>query len=160
MKVYKNFKKGQHFDLFNSFMTKVPKVPKVPIETSPLIFRVNQGTGFYMIGTSVMEEINRCAENQLFLWNRFFSNTHIYSFPHSLIECLQVYQRFVTSFHSLLLARFHSKLVLKKQKNTDSRDKLVCIKFFLNILYIIFLKVIFGNFQMNILTDFIPPSSL
>ena len=37
---------------FNSFMTEVPI-----IETSPLIFRANQWTGFYIIGTSVMKEL-------------------------------------------------------------------------------------------------------
>ena len=30
------------------------------IETSPLICRTNQWTGFYMIGTSVMKELNIC----------------------------------------------------------------------------------------------------
>ena len=30
------------------------------IETSPLICRTNQWTGFYMIGISVMKELNIC----------------------------------------------------------------------------------------------------
>ena len=39
--------------LMNSFMTEV----SYRIETSPLICRANQWTGYYMIGTSVMKEL-------------------------------------------------------------------------------------------------------
>ena len=34
------------------------------IETSPLIFRANESTGFYMIGTSVMKELNTEKEGK------------------------------------------------------------------------------------------------
>ena len=35
------------------------------IETSPLICRVNQWTGFYMIGTSIMKKMNDLANSSL-----------------------------------------------------------------------------------------------
>ena len=38
---------------FNSFMTG-----RYHIETTPLIWRANQWTGFYMITASVMKELN------------------------------------------------------------------------------------------------------
>ena len=34
------------------------------IESSPLICRANQWTGFYMIGTSVMKELNQEIKNE------------------------------------------------------------------------------------------------
>ena len=43
------------------------------IETSPLIFRGNQWTGFYMIGTSVMKELN--TSQCTFLWYFSWSMT-------------------------------------------------------------------------------------
>ena len=42
-------------------MTEVPI-----IETSPLIFSVNQWTGFYMIGISVMKELKYCENVSAF----------------------------------------------------------------------------------------------
>ena len=40
--------------IFNSFMTEVPII----IETSPFICSANQWTDFYMVGTSVIKELN------------------------------------------------------------------------------------------------------
>ena len=48
------------------------------IETSPLIYRANQWTGFYMIGTSVMKELNWkktlnhfLVNNSSIFWNNY-----------------------------------------------------------------------------------------
>ena len=51
--VYKKLLKLPAIELFNSFMTDVP----YHIETSPLICRANQWTGFYMIKVFVMKEL-------------------------------------------------------------------------------------------------------
>ena len=51
------------------------------------------------------------------------------------------------------------KLVLEKAKKPASYELAIYTVFFLNILEF-FLKESFGYFQINIFTDFIPPSSL
>ena len=43
------------------------------IETSPLIYRANQWTGFYMIGTSVMKELNWKKNIKSLSGNQFFN---------------------------------------------------------------------------------------
>ena len=53
--------------LFNSFMTEVTNV-----ETSPLICRANQWTGFYMIGTSIMKELTDTSVLPLALFLLYF----------------------------------------------------------------------------------------
>ena len=45
------------------------------IETSSLIYRRNQRVGFYMIGTSVMKELNRMLDDEKVILEDILSKT-------------------------------------------------------------------------------------
>ena len=57
-----------HKIYFNSDMTGVPTYC---IETGPLLWRANQWTGFNIIGTSVMKELELCFIKALVYLNNF-----------------------------------------------------------------------------------------
>ena len=81
-----------------------------------------------------MISLYRWDENQIFLNILFFSNTDIHRFLYSLIECLQVNQKYVTSFW-FKIKDLDSKLVLEKTKKVASYELDINTVFFTNILH-------------------------
>ena len=60
---------GGRMNILLTFMTEA-----VHIETSPLIYRANQWTGFYMVPASVMKELSKFTTSQ---WNKYWKgHTH------------------------------------------------------------------------------------
>ena len=87
----------------------------------------------------------RWDENQIFLNILFFSNTDIHRFLYSLIECLQVNQKYVTSFW-FKIKDLDSKLVLEKTKKVASYELDIKTVFF-TIFYMNFFKREFWIFS-------------
>ena len=76
------------------------------IETSPLICRANQWTGFYIITASVMKELNKDS-----LWALYFSYIHSYINYVNLVlrSTHRTYLRKVNSHQKHILRLIHNK---------------------------------------------------